>query len=100
VGGKDVVPAAAPHQLGQTALSELVRGDLRAEVTATHPWRAGIGQDELEHVVDVAAAPDEADGRDDQPFGPDVTGPGGVGSWLRCAHGGGGGPGHAQPPTA
>src|SRR5215218_2579376 len=49
-GGQDGVAAAAPHQLGQPPLGELVGGDLGAEVPAADPGRAGVGQNELEHV--------------------------------------------------
>src|SRR5829696_1329213 len=67
-GREHRILAAAFHKLPDALFGDLVRRYLRPEVAAPYGRRADVGEQEVEHVDDVLAAPHQTDRRDDYAF--------------------------------
>src|SRR5215212_6320979 len=63
--GEDGVFAAAFYQLPETFFGDVIRGDLGAQVAAPEVGGADLGEDQIEHILDVSAGAHQTDRRDD-----------------------------------
>ena len=85
-GGEDGFLAAAVHQLADALLGDVVGGDLGPQVPAPDVRGADVGQQEVQHVLDVLPAAHQAHGRDDDALLEDLARVGGHGAGTHPAH--------------
>src|SRR3712207_8729027 len=72
-GGEHDLSGAAFDELAYPLFSDTIGRNLGAEVPAPDLRRAHVGEDEVQDVVDVLAAPDQPEWRDDDALPVDLA---------------------------